>query len=92
MMCFGVGMNSGCTIKEISEQFDVSEKEIQSQICESFFDMRANPFLTENEIQAGVEQKNARRLAVEEQLEEILDDYLKAMLDDDFAAEDDPKK
>jgi hypothetical protein len=91
-MFYGIGMNSGCTIKEISEQFDVSEKEIQSQICESFFDMRANPFLTENEIQAGVEQKSARRLALEDQLKEILDDDLKAMLDDDFAAEDDPKK
>ena len=69
---------------EISEQFDVSEKEIQSQICESFFDMRPNPFLTENEIQAGVEQKIAEDLA--------LADSLQAMVDEYWAAEDDPKK
>ena len=83
-MLYGVGMISSCTIIEISEQFDVSEKEIQSQICESFFDMRPNPFLTENEIQAGFEQKIAEDLALE--------DLLQAMLDDDFAAEYDPKK
>jgi hypothetical protein len=83
-MFYGIFMNSDYTIRQISEQFDVSEKEIQSQICESFFDMRPNPFLTENEIQAGFEQKIAEDPALE--------DLLQAMLDDDFAAEYDPKK